>query len=205
MLFKLNSKDVEYISKKTGLNKQKTVLLTEEEGDLNLVLNEISPSFKKEEAANLSLPIYSKLLIFNKSLTTCWEINEKVYVSDAISKYYPEILAKNQFKSIPKKEGMTETQTVYFFVLYNLYRQKLKKNIFNERLDGYVKQSFLLNDKREVHYHYEKWRAIFNTITEENLLSVLGPDLKKKDSAISGIDNLLVQRGLQKKKTEKRV
>ena len=54
----INASDVEYIAKNTGLSEERVIILTEQEKDFNLLINEISQKEIDDGLLTLSFPLY---------------------------------------------------------------------------------------------------------------------------------------------------
>lgn len=79
-----NIYDLKLISKKTKLDIQRASVLTEEDKDTNLILNEISDKIKDKELENITFPTYCKIMVFKLSKNKDLPVEDKAYVSKII-------------------------------------------------------------------------------------------------------------------------
>ena len=121
----LLSSDIDFIAKKINLSRSKALSLIEEERDMNLVLNEISKTVTKEEAKTLSPNLYHKICVFRFSQKQSFDINEKSYIADAISKHYSHI--KRRKSQIVVNGNPTERGSQYLLVATALKKVAAKQ------------------------------------------------------------------------------
>ena len=119
----LTVKDIEFISRKTKLNTEKTCSLFEEKKDGDLVLEQLSQKrITKKEILELSFPVFIKILV-NREMK---KIDQKYknYISDFTGVYYPRIMHASRIKTkIPRK--LNEENAQYFFVLASFFEDDL--------------------------------------------------------------------------------
>jgi hypothetical protein len=161
----LSEGDIKFLLRKTKLNREQLNLLCEESSDRYLVFNEISECLRPTDIKKLSFATSVFLTIFNKSLTTCFDINEKVVISRAIVDQYPEILNKSKFKLVPTKTTTTEKQAFYFLVLYGLHFDNITN--FKDVYIKYIEDAFFRADKRDISKHVDTWLAIMRGIKRD--------------------------------------
>lgn len=88
---KLKIEDLNFILIKTKLPLRSLLNLIEEDRDYNLVLDSISSTLTEDEKYNLchlSLSLKVKLCIYNYSQNINFDISEKSYITDILSKNY---------------------------------------------------------------------------------------------------------------------
>ena len=111
----LTAKDIEFLARKTKLNRERARSLFEEKEDGDLVLQQLSKKrLTKKEVLELSFPIFIKLLV-NREMKDV-DQKHKNYISDFTSVFYPRIMEASRIKTkIPRK--LNEENAQYFFVL----------------------------------------------------------------------------------------
>jgi hypothetical protein len=161
---KLSLTDYEYIARKTKLPLERAMLICEDERDLNLVLNEVSKDFKKEESFNLTYELYVRLVFLHKSQHIPYELDEKIYVANAATEYI------NAFKKgkpkAPAKE-LSEQFSKYYFVLAGLFDAKLVPNAFTPKFYLSIENGFWDAGYRDVGKHVEQWVKFMREIKSE--------------------------------------
>jgi hypothetical protein len=166
----LSEGDIKFISKKTTLNKEKAILLTEDLSDRYLVFNEICERLRPNDLKKLSFSTSVFLTIFHKSLTTCFDINEKLLISKAIIEKFPEILNKTKIKLAPTKTTTNERQAFYFLVLYGLCDEQLTQ--FKDYYVKYLEDAFLRANKKDLAKHVDTWLGILRGIRKEGWFDI---------------------------------
>lgn len=166
----LSKKDVEFLSKKTKLSIKKVKLLTEEEGDLNLVLEQITTAPPtKAELSSLSFGLLIKVVIYHYSRSSKIDIKEKSYISSLFEKYIAAIYHSKLFKSVPKNK-QDKDFAEYLFVLLGFFSDKIDANE-HKKYKSYL-YDYLRNDDdhRELFKNLEKWFDILNRIKSQDIL-----------------------------------
>ncbi len=119
----LTAKDIEFLARKTKLNRERARSLFEEKEDGDLVLQQLSKKrLTKKEVLELSFPIFIKLLI-NREMK---DVNQKHknYISDFVGVFYPQIVTASRIKTkIPRK--LIEENAQYFFTLLSFFEEEV--------------------------------------------------------------------------------
>jgi len=119
----LTAKDIEFLARKTKLNRERARSLFEEKEDGDLVLQQLSKKrLTKKEVLELSFPIFIKLLV-NREMKDV-DQKHKNYISDFTSVFYPRIMEASRIKTkIPRK--LNEENAQYFFILACFFEEDM--------------------------------------------------------------------------------
>lgn len=172
----INASDVEYIAKNTGLSEERVIILTEQEKDFNLLINEISQKDIDDGLLTLSFPLYTKLSVFKITYNLNYHINEKAYVSETISEVFPK-LSKDKIENTLIQEDWDFLETPneelaqYYFVLLGIFHESLNRrrrsypnpNLFFNK----AKEGFYLSNKKDLANHLQEWIKILRRMREE--------------------------------------
>ena len=168
----VTKEDVEFIAKKTNLSNRKAKLLTEEERDLSLVLDELSDNLiTKEELNKLSFATIIKYIIFrySKDSNPRISLNEKTYVCSLIEKNFPLISRSKIIKSIPKDKQCAEFAE-YCFVLVGFFSHRLKAGEY-KNYKNYLIYFKVNSDWPEIYDNLDDWLSIFHQMKTQEFFN----------------------------------
>ncbi len=153
----LNKNDLKFILYKTRLPLKQLLNLIEEERDFELVIDSIASNLTIQDIKllpDLSDKMRVKLALYHSSKETDYDIAEKSFVSDILSKNYKQIYTKAY---LPVK-GQKPVIKQFISVINNnaLDNKKLNEMICNFNKIG----------KREVGIHLKNWIEIVNKTKE---------------------------------------
>lgn len=165
----LTKEDVEFISQKTRLSIRKTKLLTEEERDLSLILDQLSSgSISKEEIAKLSFPTIIKYVVFKHSKDFNFPLPEKIYVCQIIEKHFPVIARSKIFRSFPKDRNNKDFAE-YCLILVGLFSHKLKPEEYKKYKNYLI--FFKTDDFPTLYDKFDSWVSVFTKMKTQELFS----------------------------------
>jgi len=171
----LSEGDIKVLNKHIKLSNDKLLSLFEEPRDTNLILNSIcNNKFSKLDTKKLSFPVYSKLCLFKLSGTT--DIEQKIYVSDAIVDNLPNIVKTQKF--LNKDTKISEENSRYYLIFSGCFKSKLeqvKDKYSLKYYENFVESGFRGADLRDLAKKVPDWIDIINKCIcnngEKNLLS----------------------------------
>lgn len=158
---KLSQNDIKFLCYHTKLSPEKLLLLTEEERDLDLVLDSISAAGLKNKVIlrDLSKRIRVKLVFFNLSKGQNCDISQKSMISNILFDNYDEIYCgkASKIKKINKN-------------IQQLIGVIKGKNMNNSKEISIIGDNFIKAGNREIGYHVAEWVSIIKQTKELNLL-----------------------------------
>lgn len=160
-MLKLQIDDLNFILKKTKLSLRSLLNLIEEERDYNLVLDSISSTLTEEEKSrlcNLSPTLKVKLCIYNCSQHVDFDIAEKSYISEILSKNYNFIYKNGYVLNKSNKREVKQLLSV------------IKQNKSDNQTLNHMAANFNKIGKRDIATHVPQWLKIINKSRE--ILSV---------------------------------
>ena len=133
----LTAKDIEFLARKTKLNRERATSLFEEKEDGDLVLQQLSRKrITRKEVLELSFPIFIKLLI-NREMKDV-DQKHKNYISDFTGVFYPRIMEASRIKTkIPRK--LNEESAQYFFVLVCFFEEDISAQLDMKKIHEMLK------------------------------------------------------------------
>lgn len=163
----LSKADIEYIASKTKLSTEKTILLTEEEKDLNLVLEQlVKEPLSKNELNPLSRLTAIKLIILRFSRETNFPLREKMYVATVINKHLPVIKRRESLQIID--DAPYEEMAGFCFVALGLAQETVNKD--NENILDSAIENFDKANISNMSSHCVEWINILHNIKKQKIL-----------------------------------
>ena len=118
----LNKYDIYFLSRRLNLSKPKTVLLTEEETDLNLLLLQIcSLPLTKRQTRNLSDLLLIKILIFKYGKRKKLQSEDLIEFSKIVCHSYEKIITGNIYLKELKKDKPSLEHSATTLVMFGLF------------------------------------------------------------------------------------
>lgn len=162
----LNKADIAFLAKRTNLSQKKVKLLTEDPRDLALVLDALTTAkVSKEEILSLSFEVIIKYVIFKFSHHLDYDISEKLYICEMISKYFPYISRSDKLKPLPI--NLNKDFAEYCFVLTGLFKHRLNKKQ-STQYDFYTK-FFRDSEFPQLYNHLKEWYKICEQIKTQEI------------------------------------
>jgi hypothetical protein len=162
----LTAEDIAFISKLTNLSHRKTRLLSEEPRDLILILNAVSDfQVTKRETNAISFDLMAKFAISRFVGDRNIGLDEQLYVSELVAKYFPLIIRGEKLRTVPKNENDKEFAE-YAFILIGLFSHKIAAGLYSK----YRQYLFLFRSEYpELYEHIEDWIYIFNQMKSQEI------------------------------------
>ena len=167
----ITKEDINYISQKTNLSVRKTKTLTEEQRDLDLVINELSANeISQKELLVLSFPVIARYIIFRFSHKYSYDISEKSYVCDLITKHFP-LASRNKIPRPFPKEKENQDFAEYSLILVGFFSHRLKPDIYKKYRDYAYNYFKYYQETEDFGRHLEVWLEIFARMRKEEIFS----------------------------------
>lgn len=160
-MLKLQIHDIEFILKKTKLPLKSLLNLIEEERDYNLVIDSISSTLteaEKYKLQNLSPSLKVKLSIYNCAQNINFDISEKSYITDILSKNYNYIYKNGYVLGKGHKREIRQLLCV------------IKENKSDNNTIKYMAANFNKLGRKDIATHVPEWLKIISKSKE--ILSV---------------------------------
>lgn len=161
-VFSHSSNDLQFLCKLTSLSEAK--LLTLLENDFDLLIDELSglPVYDGDFGSSvISFPLFTKLTIFRKTKNSNFKLNEKVYVADSISIYYPKLYKSSYL--ISDNCSIKESKLRFYLVLMGMFPEYIenKTNRYAapslEFYTNLLKNGLNRCNKAELSNHVDYW------------------------------------------------
>ena len=167
----MNAKDFKYISQKFNIPPPTLKKITEEEKDVNLLLDSLSVGkIQNTDAKFFNYLTYLKLIVFRYSYDTNFDIEEKIYVASCIYCYYLKIKKCLDFKLLMSK-NISEERSQYYLILAGFYYDRVTMKLFPENYETIIQDGFKLNTTlKELNIHVKDWIYILREIYRKNWL-----------------------------------
>ncbi len=154
----IEKNDLKFIAEKTRLAVSKVKSLTEEERDVDLLLNEIClMNLGKDDQKRISFPIYCKLVTYKISAEFDFSSSDKAHVAESIAKYHQSLKKAIDFKIFADLKKPSPEAAQYLLVLSGLHKDKLKVNYFSEKHEIFMNEGFRKAEKLEIGHNIIKW------------------------------------------------
>lgn len=166
----LSEKDLRFLCDRLNLPAEKVRLLSEEERDLDLILEQIALfGLWEREPLNISDELFFKIVVFKNAKDYPFDITEKSYIAKCLAQEMPKIISKRAF--IRKRGKAGENESRYYLVMLGLFDEFLlkKENQSKHFFLKYIDDGFRKDNKRDVANHLSDWLKIFSKIKEETL------------------------------------
>ncbi len=168
----LNPKDIKYLSKKLSTSPEIIKKLTEDESDLNLILDKASVTdIKKEDSLVVSPLVYIKLLILRYSQDTGFALEEKNYIAGAVFDYYLEIVNGIDYLFLCSKTPPNEEKSRYFLVLSGFHYDRVHPKLLFPGFEKLIADGFRKNEKlKNLASNVPSWIDICHEIKKKRYL-----------------------------------
>lgn len=169
----LSRLEIKYITKKLVVPDITVVKLTEDDRDLNLLLNEVSiRGIKREDRLKISSLNYIKLVVYRYSYDTGFDINEKTYIAQTVYLHYLPIKNCFDYNLITKSRG--DERSRHFLIVASFFSDKIPIKIIypnykKEIVEGFSKLEKLPNLSK----NSQNWEDILKEINKKNWLASL--------------------------------
>lgn len=153
----LNTYDINFLIKKTKLNKSQLFKLLEEPRDFDLVLDSVSTKLNVEDLQNLenlSKLIKIKIILYHLSQDKDCDISAKSYISEILSNNYDQLYALKNIRQSKQNQEIKE-----FISVINSDEIDIKK--LNLASSFFIKMG-----KRDIGYDMRDWISIIRQTKE---------------------------------------
>lgn len=164
--------DLKYLCKETGMSSEVIETLTEEEQDLNLLLNQIVlKNFQKIDLIYLGFLTYIKMVLFKYSFNTNYSLEEKSYIAHCVYEHFPRIKICPNLKIIKQKQPKEEISQ-YYLVLAGLFSNKITSFFLKEGYQDFIADGFRRNSEicpllLSVSTHVSEWINILQLLKKD--------------------------------------
>ena len=167
----LDEKDLKYIARKLASSSKILKGLTEENRDVDLLLNSVSVKrIKKEDSLKISPLTYIKLIVFRYSYDSNFNIDEKDYIAKTIYTYYTSINVYYDY-SLINTSKLGEKKSQYLLVLAGFFHERFPIRILYPNHKREIELGFRTEQHlRPLSEHVTEWLDILKEINRKKWL-----------------------------------
>lgn len=157
----INQNDLQFLLKKTGLDLKRFITLIEEDRDFDLVIESIACHLDdqdREFLSKLSEKLRTKIVLYSLSCHKNYDISEKSYITDILSKNYNYIYKNGYVLGKGHKREIRQLLCV------------IKENKSDNNTIKYMAANFNKLGRKDIATHVPEWLKIISKSKE--ILSV---------------------------------
>ena len=164
---RLSKNDIDLIAKQINLSPPKALSLLEEEGDLDLVLDQVCESYiDSQTVRQFSFPVFCKFLILKYSKDTTYDLSEKMCVAKQLADQYARLKDSIDVRILENK-SLSELGAFYYLFVSGLFNTRLHPKYFNDNHLLRIEYGFKNAELRGLAGHVADWIIILRKIQQD--------------------------------------